>query len=950
MKTFNHDLIGRLLKGSIAQLFCAISALLLSLNAYSAEQLKEKLLLIYSYDPGFVTTQQVYEGLKSEISRYPIDVDIEFMDTKSLYTQENIDNFHQLLSYKISAKKRYDYIVTVDDNALQFALTHQHELFPQIPIVFLGVNNEKLARQQNENAFVTGIVEASSLEENIKLVTSLFEDRKTVHVITDGTISGQAELTNLRPIMGQYPALNWDVINLVNLTWDTYATLLRSIDARKGVVVLLSAFRDKENRVLSFDDSLELIVDSTKLPIIYPFGHGLGDGILGGVVSSLRHQGVEAGKIIGRLRQDEELPLVQVKSPNTPVFDYGQLRYHGVNLSLLPENSRVEFRTPGFIDTHSKAIISLLVIALLVMGGNIAYRHRTNKVLAASEKKLRDILDSIEIHVYLKDSNGRYLFANHHFRKQLSLGLPEVIGKTDNDLFGVNVGSKITAIDNKVIQSKERYVRDESHWSIINDRQEVARIKKVPLFDSSNNVYALCGVSVDLTEQRHHQKLLEQAAYNDPLTGLPNRLQFIDKLTQAMNDCHGNEGGVLHLACFDLDNFKHVNDSLGHDAGDTALKTLLNRVHQQIDNECMEVARFGGDEFYVLFHCDNPEHKIEVILDLIKAPVEINDSVLSVTVSAGVTRYPQEGEVEPEQLFRQSEQALFAAKSQGKNQIVYNVPESKDSNDVLRKERFLTAFAKNEFTLFYQPKVSLETGEVIGVEALVRWLHPEEGTLTPGAFLPELESLGLVKTLDDWVLDTAIHQISLWKQEGIVLPVSVNLSSEYFRQANLVEKLSAKLKGYPNDIAALLEIEIVETYELDNLNRVAELIRSCRELNVKFSLDDFGTGYSSLTYLQQLPVDTLKVDRSFVINMLTDQKDENIVEGILGFCKAFKLTAVAEGVETVEHGKKLKEMGYQVAQGFGIARPIPEVSLVYWLNSWTPPDEWEVKNSLLEAS
>ncbi|WP_242506684.1 sensor domain-containing protein [Vibrio vulnificus] len=584
------------------------------------------------------------------------------------------------------------------------------------------------------------------------------------------------------------------------------------------------------------------------------------------------------------------------------------------------------------------------------MGGNIAYRHRTNKVLAASEKKLRDILDSIEIHVYLKDSNGRYLFANHHFRKQLSLGLPEVIGKTDNDLFGVNVGSKITAIDNKVIQSKERYVRDESHWSIINDRQEVARIKKVPLFDSSNNVYALCGVSVDLTEQRHHQKLLEQAAYNDPLTGLPNRLQFIDKLTQAMNDCHGNEGGVLHLACFDLDNFKHVNDSLGHDAGDTALKTLLNRVHQQIDNECMEVARFGGDEFYVLFHCDNPEHKIEVILDLIKAPVEINDSVLSVTVSAGVTRYPQEGEVEPEQLFRQSEQALFAAKSQGKNQIVYNVPESKDSNDVLRKERFLTAFAKNEFTLFYQPKVSLETGEVIGVEALVRWLHPEEGTLTPGAFLPELESLGLVKTLDDWVLDTAIHQISLWKQEGIVLPVSVNLSSEYFRQANLVEKLSAKLKGYPNDIAALLEIEIVETYELDNLNRVAELIRSCRELNVKFSLDDFGTGYSSLTYLQQLPVDTLKVDRSFVINMLTDQKDENIVEGILGFCKAFKLTAVAEGVETVEHGKKLKEMGYQVAQGFGIARPIPEVSLVYWLNSWTPPDEWEVKNSLLEAS
>jgi diguanylate cyclase (GGDEF)-like protein/PAS domain S-box-containing protein len=918
------------------------SSVLLVLPCHASIDDSQSLLLIYSYHPNFATTTKIYDGLMSQIAPLKLDIDIEFMDSKTLYTEKSVANFHQSLSHKIRNKQPYDYIVTSDDNALIYALEHQNDLFANTPIVFLGVNNIELAKQQNHNPFATGIVEAASFEKNVTLGKTLFPDADTIHVITDGTTSGKADMKKLALIQERHPELNWNIIDLSEQTWNDLALSLPALNPRKSFALLISAYRDKEDVPLNFEDSLQLIVENTTLPIIHPYEHGMGDGVLGGVMISHKQQAIEAGKMIVALTQGQsiaDIPVLET-SPNVPIFDIRELVKHSVNRSSLPPRSQVRFEQPTFAERYSYEIIFALLGVLALMGGYLRNRYTRSKQLKASERKLRIILDSIDSFIYLKDSAGHYLFANEFLRKEFDLSLSEVIGKTDFDLYEPEIAKRIVSIDREVIDNKSKYSNDEYYW--YKGAEQIIHTTKVPLVDDNMDVYALCGISIDITKTKRHQKLLEQAAYYDPLTGLPNRLRFVERLMETMQKCQQSNLKVC-MGFFDLDGFKVINDQFGHDVGDEVLKVIISKVHQHIDTDKMEMARLGGDEFYILSqYCTANPRQFDDILEIIKQPVEVRGQLISITASVGVTSYPQPNDIQPEQFFRQAEQALFLAKSLGKNRIEYYGIDSQSGQEEARKQQLSMALRNNEFVLFYQPKVSLTTGEVVGVEALIRWVEPEQGLLAPAAFLPDIESLGLIKQMDDWVIETALKQAESWYKSGLAIPVSVNVSNVYFRQTDIDLILSKKLAKFPQLPASLLEIEIVETGVLDNLTNVASIIESCKRLDIRFSLDDFGTGYSSLTYLQQLPVHTLKVDKSFVIDMLNNQKDLNILEGILGFCKAFQLTSVAEGVETLEHGTKLKAMGYDVAQGYGIARPMPVSEIVNWIAQWTPPSEWDL--------
>ncbi|MDP2804941.1 MAG: EAL domain-containing protein, partial [Gallionellaceae bacterium] len=454
----------------------------------------------------------------------------------------------------------------------------------------------------------------------------------------------------------------------------------------------------------------------------------------------------------------------------------------------------------------------------------------------------------------------------------------------------------------------------------------------------------MIGTHTDITDRKQHEQQLEHIAHYDALTSLPNRVLLADRLHQGMIQAQ-RRGQRLAVAYLDLDGFKAVNDNHGHETGDQLLITIASRMKQAL-RESDTLARLGGDEFVaVLTDLADIEASVPMLTRLLSAaaePVHIGDLVLQVSASLGVTFYPQSNEVDADQLLRQADQAMYQAKLAGKNRY-YVFDAAQDSSirghhDSL--ERIRRALISQEFVLHYQPKVNMRTGVVTGAEALIRWQHPEKGLLPPGVFLPVIEDHMLAVEVGEWVISTALTQMEIWHAVGLDIPVSVNVSARQLQELNFVDRLRETLSRHPNIRPGCLELEVLETSALEDMTHISKLIESCRSIGVKFSLDDFGTGYSSLTYLKRLPVTTLKIDQSFVRDMLDDPDDLSILQGILGLATAFNREVIAEGVETMAHGAMLLQLGCDQVQGYGIARPMPAHELPAWAATWRPDSSW----------
>jgi EAL domain-containing protein (putative c-di-GMP-specific phosphodiesterase class I) len=291
---------------------------------------------------------------------------------------------------------------------------------------------------------------------------------------------------------------------------------------------------------------------------------------------------------------------------------------------------------------------------------------------------------------------------------------------------------------------------------------------------------------------------------------------------------------------------------------------------------------------------------------------------------------------------RQADQAMYQAKLAGKNR--YHVFDAVQDRSVRGLNEHIEAMAHalvyNEFVLFYQPKVNLRTGKVVGMEALIRWQHPDQGLLNPGQFLPLIEDHALSVALGDWVIETAVAQAATWVALGLKLEVSVNVGARQLQADDFVDKLRGCLARHPSVSPRLLTMEVLETSALEDLGRTSKVIDACARIGVDFALDDFGTGYSSLTYLKHLPVTLIKIDQSFVSGLLNDSEDLAILEGVIGLAHAFKRMVIAEGMETAAHGGRLLALGCELAQGYGIARPMPASEVPNWLAQWQPDPSW----------
>jgi len=476
-----------------------------------------------------------------------------------------------------------------------------------------------------------------------------------------------------------------------------------------------------------------------------------------------------------------------------------------------------------------------------------------------------------------------------------------------------------------------------------NGEKYIAGINISAVKDAVGKVSHYVALFSDITLQRDHQYQLEQMAHFDALTKLPNRTLLADRLNQAILQCqrHHNSLAVIFM---DLDGFKEVNDSYGHAVGDELLIIVSGRMSDAL-REVDTLARFGGDEFVaILSDLVNAEDYKMVLARLLRAasePITVGDLVLKLSVSIGVTLYPQ-NDADAEILIRHADQAMYMAKKAGKN--CYHLFDSALDDAVNLKleniSHIRTALNKHEFVLYYQPKVNMSTGKVVGVEALIRWQHPVRGLVPPLDFLPLIEKHVISLEIGEWVIDTALSQISQWQTIGITFPISVNISAYQLQQTDFIERLATLLAAHPDVSPHLLELEILETSAFSDINYVIATMKACLELGVQFALDDFGTGYSSLTYLKRLPASVIKIDQSFVRDMLTDPDDLAIVMGVVSLAKAFELEVIAEGVETLEHGTELLQLGCKLAQGYGISRPMPSSDIPTWLDSWQQDRAW----------
>ncbi|MEH6356758.1 MAG: EAL domain-containing protein [Marinobacter sp.] len=574
---------------------------------------------------------------------------------------------------------------------------------------------------------------------------------------------------------------------------------------------------------------------------------------------------------------------------------------------------------------------------------NIAIFEKASRLISiatarfSADSKLREsasVFRYANEGIFITDSDFSILDVNAAFTKITGFGKEEAVGQSPQQLFSSRQDDVLMPEALQKLVEVGEWQNDlhitNKHGKSVIVRQNISAVR-----GERSEMRRYVFLLNDITEIKEYQGQLENMAKYDALTNLPNRVLLGDRLTQAMRQAE-RSNDRLALLFMDLDGFKQVNDTLGHDVGDKLLQKITGRVSQEL-RVSDTFSRFGGDEFVVLLpgigETKMAENFVCRILLAVAEKVILGEQEIFITASIGLTFYPQSEAQDADQLLRQADQAMYVAKQKGRNRVQYFDAENDRTVRSLHENqtRIKLGLNRHEFVLFYQPKVNLKSGEVVGAEALIRWQHPERGLVAPNDFLPLIEHDSLSVELGEWVLNSALSQMTEWRSQGVFIPVSVNINSLHLRQLDFVERLAAILSLYPSIPKGQIELEIVETSSLENLEIVSETIKACRQLGVACSLDDFGTGYSSLSYLRRLPVERLKIDMSFVRGMLVDPNDFAIVQGILGLAKSFGLGVIAEGVETPEHSKQLVKLGCDFGQGYGIARPMPAAAMPDWI-------------------
>lgn len=550
----------------------------------------------------------------------------------------------------------------------------------------------------------------------------------------------------------------------------------------------------------------------------------------------------------------------------------------------------------------------------------ITMRRKAERALELAGKVFETSVDAIMV----SDVNGAIMAINPAFTRITGYTREDVVGKSPNVL-------KSDRHEERFYEKKWESIKESGYWTgeVWNRRKDgnvSPMMETISVsMDKKGTITNYISVIVDISEMKDAQTLIKFLAYHDPLTGLPNRIvarEHFDEVAREANSA----GEMVAVIWFDIDRFKVINDSIGHAIGDQVLKILAGEFLSKLD-ESDKVTRQGGDEFLLVSgSIRNKDHAASLarkLLDLVGQELMVEGHRLSISASMGIALYPDQGE-SLDDLLRNAENALYQAKKDGGN--TYRFYTEDMSREAIRKLEMQTllraALANNELRIVYQPKIELESGKIVGAEALLRWNNPKLGNVSPLAFISCAEETGLIHPIGEWALNTVCDQIAEWRQQGLGdINVSVNLSAHQFLDKDLgrmVERIIHDHGISPRQI----ELEITESILMADINIAVLVLKALKDIGVTISLDDFGTGYSSLSYLKNLPIDTLKIDKSFVDEVHTTPNDAAIALTIIALSRNLGLNVVAEGVEKHEQYAFLQENGCDMVQGFYISKPL----------------------------
>ena len=582
----------------------------------------------------------------------------------------------------------------------------------------------------------------------------------------------------------------------------------------------------------------------------------------------------------------------------------------------------------NFFDTEQVALLKELAndisYGIVTLRTRLA-REAAEHALSATEEKLSSILDSIDNVIWSMNETG-FIYLNSVVEKIYGRPVEEFFSCKDlwfdvihhEDRLRVRRAHQLLRRKNSLTQ-EYRIVRPDGQVRWIEERARAIR-------SSDNRVLRFDGIAIDISERKAYEARIEYLADHDTLTDLANRNLLGDRITQAMARARRNST-MLALLFLDLDRFKAVNDSFGHELGDALLLEVSSRL-KQVVREGDTVARQGGDEFILLLaDIQRPQDVTAVaykIFEVFSEPFHIEEHELFVTTSIGATIYPDDAD-DMQTLLRNADTAMYRAKEEHGNAFQFysremsiRALERAELESALRR-----ALERKEFELFYQPKVEGSSGRIIGAEALIRWNHPEKGMVSPTRFIPMAEEIGLIVPIGNWVLQTACAQNKAWQDAGLPpISISVNLSARQFRHEGLVESVAHTLQCMGLD-ARHLELELTESIVMSNAELFVQKLRELEDLGVRLSIDDFGTGYSSLSYLKRFPLHHLKIDQSFVRDIATDMDDAAITSTVISLGHSLNLKVIAEGVETEEQVAFLREHHCDEMQGYFFSKPLP---------------------------
>ncbi len=619
-------------------------------------------------------------------------------------------------------------------------------------------------------------------------------------------------------------------------------------------------------------------------------------------------------------------------------------------IRLVRQMSSIDLDKPGasrieYVADHREDELGQLVSTtnklLDLMELSLAKRRAVELALRRSEEHIRQIIDNLPVMVGARNRDGNYIFANKALANFVGKNTAEMQNCHVSDLlpFYLNDVARLMEIDRNVIEGEVASEVMEENFRSAGGKQVFLQTHIMPM-DFYDERVALV-VSTDISERKQAQFKMEFMAYHDALTNLPNRVHLVERLEHELRRArrHGYHGALLFI---DLDHFKTINDSLGHPVGDEVLIQVADRLLKAVREEDL-VARLSGDEFVVVLTVLDQDISAaalraaevgEKIRQRISEPYLYDEMELRVSGSVGIVVYP-EADNTVHELIRFADTAMYQVKERGRDAIEFFNTEMADkvSQQLLMEGDLHRALEVGQFELFYQPKIDCTTLKTIGAEALLRWPHPEKGFISPVDFIPVLEASGLIVAVGEWVLEEACKSLVAWSEAGLWQPgmrLSINISPRQFRRKTFVQDVKAILDQY-NLPEESLDMEITEGVVIQNVEETISTMGNLAASGVSFSLDDFGTGYSSISYLKSLPVSTLKIDRSFVRDIVDDQNDRVLVETIVTMGSLLGMDVVAEGVEEEPQLELLKNYGCHYYQGYLSSPAIPFDKFEEWL-------------------